>query len=187
MTLEKSIEIHGKEYGEYEFQLCLKDVERRKKLNEKAADGRMDYIDKDNVIHWFVDKTAGDIIVSHSMMDREFSHKYLDDGRRLANLSEYAKENIEDDKSILWDETPEIYQNTIDNTKLLLKNGIKLDFDKWENIKSLEKRIKAGEKIYGITLNYEGGGYGTYAIYAEENCEDVLNGIAAEELHGELV
>jgi len=112
MTLEKSIEIHGKEFGEYEFQLCLKDVERRKKLNEKSADGRMDYVDKDNVIHWFVDKTAGDIVVSNSMMDRNFSSKYLDDDRRLANLSEYAKENIEDSKCILWDETPEIYQIT---------------------------------------------------------------------------
>ena len=58
-----------------------------------------------------------------------------------------------------------ITQNTIDNTRDLIAAGYNVVLDKWQNLDELEKRIKSGQKIFGIQLANGGDGMSDTTIY----------------------
>lgn len=74
--------------------------------------------------------------------------------------------------------------NTINNTRDLLKAGIKLEFNENINIDDLEKRLKAGEKIFNVHIGHDGEGYGDFEIYCEDNANG-LDNVAAEIIDSE--
>lgn len=58
-----------------------------------------------------------------------------------------------------------ITQQTIDITRRMLELGYELEFDKWEDLDALEKRLKNGERLYRIYLSHGGDG---------EDCDSIF-------------
>ena len=77
--------------------------------------------------------------------------------------------------------------DTIKNTRAMLKAGLEMEFEDWEDIESLEARLKKGEKIFMIRANNSGDGYLRDGIYCEEGSEmmSIDNGMAMEYIHSE--
>lgn len=192
MTKDKTREIHGDKYWEFEWKSMIEAVDDRNKRGETAANGKADYVDDNEVIHWFVDNIVEQVAVTKHQMEWDFGTRYQSKEEAYKNLLRFARVHIalENTNEFTYSPTPDIYQitkNTIQNTRLLLENHANVKFDKWENLDSLEARLDAGEKLFVVRVNYQGDGKDAYAIYAEDNHENVLKNIAAEELYGECL
>ena len=60
----------------------------------------------------------------------------------------------------------QITQNTLDNTRDLMKNGYNLDLSKWEDLDGLQARLDAGETIFAVTVADAGDGEGDTKVYS---------------------
>ena len=193
INYDEVLEIHGPKFAESEFNEICDEVNRKNKRNETAANGKVDYIDDNKTVHWFVDDIVEQVAVTTHQMEYDFSQEYIKSEDDLFNNLKLAAETYakaEQRPMCTVYSVPEIYQitkRTIANTRLILSRNEKLVLDKWENLDKLEERLNKGEKIFSIMMNYQGGGYDTYAIYAEDGFEDILNGMAAEEIYGECL
>ena len=79
-----------------------------------------------------------------------------------------------------------INKDTIKLTRLMLKNKIKMRFEKWENINKLEKMLDDGETIIGIRIANHGDGIDSDTIYNETD-NFVLEDIPVELLTSEIM
>lgn len=94
---------------------------------------------------------------------------------RLKAIKEICLKYHQDYESVDFSHSYQITMDTIKNTKAMLKAGLEMEFKDWEDIESLEARLKKGEKIFMIRANNSGEGYLRDGIYCEEGSE-MMNG-----------
>lgn len=165
------------------------------------------YIEND-VLHIFNHHWFGNAVVDlendysmHDFLRDTWFEKLIDEGKgseqqvrlfdeyrmnRIKKIKEIANSKSRDDIYHKSD-TYQITMNTIKNTKDMISAGIDIKLEKWEDIEDLEKRLKAGEKIFMIRNNHSGDGYLSDGIYSEDDSPmlDGQENIAMEYLHSE--
>lgn len=106
---------------------------------------------------------------------------------RLKAIKEICLKYHQDYESVDFSHSYQITMDTIKNTRAMLKAGLEMEFEDWEDIESLEARLKKGEKIFMIRANNSGDGYLRDGIYCEEGSEMMSgdNGMAMEYIHSE--
>lgn len=106
---------------------------------------------------------------------------------RLKAIKEICRKYHQDYESIDSSYSYQITMDTIKNTRAMLKAGLEMEFEDWEDIEDLEARLKKDEKIFMIHANNSGDGYLRDGIYCEENSEMMSgdNGMAMEYIHSE--
>ena len=79
-----------------------------------------------------------------------------------------------------------ITQQTIDITRRMLELGYELEFDKWEDLDALEKRLKNGERLYQIYLSHDGDGEDCDSIFGLIGWDSRFDdGLPIEIIHSE--
>lgn len=139
---------------------------------------------KEEITH-YEDIIAERIVVSNDVMTNTFARYHFKDqngnelplrkediDRRVANIIDLSRKQAEDhDYFMEAYHSPDIYQitqDTIDNTRELIAAGHKITFDKWEDLDSLEKKIKTGDIVFAMRVARDGDGYGDFYIYTEK-------------------
>lgn len=118
------------------------------------------------------------ICIPSMIIPREDMWRYCDhfsgdetsrDGRSYVNdICEEARKYFDDNKNIDGPAS-ELYEITLDtilNTKDLIAAGKKVILAKWMDLDVLEKRVRAGDRIFHIRMNQGGDGVSHTAIYA---------------------
>lgn len=160
---------------------CYEWLKRRYAHDEYDAD-------KDEIVH-YEDITAEGVVISNEMMQRYFERYHFNDNdktlidKRVKHLVEVAEwhskeyvDNVLGDVYIY-----KITQDTIDNTRDLINAGHKVNFEKWEDLDSLEAKIKNGDAIFYVRIARDGDGYGDYYIYCEDEGEGI-DGVSGIEI-----
>lgn len=130
-----------------------------------------------------------DVVSSIAVTNDEMSCKFLRFIDGFKNVSEAEKQKyiqlrvdriIERSNAVLNESLsyaassvqPETYAvtlATVKNTRELLKAGHKIHFSKWENLKTIEKRLNDGQRLFVVKVAYQGDGYGAYRAYCEDD------------------
>lgn len=137
-----------------------------------------DYIDNDEKIHAFNDVYASGCAVDSDTMRYEFQrYGYGSDEDadtvkfRIKQLKKLAEESAAYDAGKLVScrraRCYAITMNTIKNTRNLLDAGVKLVFDKHEDLDKIEKQLEEGKKLFAICIGHDGEGFNSYEIYCE--------------------
>lgn len=192
--IEKFVEMFGKDNAEEEFNRWVSSIKASKKRNVSSY--LREYYRKDSydlnakIIYHHVHTTASGPVVCNDDMTYEFNRYHFKSKRKSAikklevikeraqKLFDYAKFVNDNSSMVRMSDIYEITQDTIDNTKDLLRCGYKFDVTKTEMkalIKKYEGHLKDGERIFSIREAYQGDGYGDFYIY----CEDGANGFDA--------
>lgn len=79
-----------------------------------------------------------------------------------------------------------ITQQTIDITRKMLELGYELEFDKWEDLDALEKRLKNNEHLYRIYMSHGGDGEDGDSIFGMNGWDSQFDdGLPIETIHSE--
>ena len=181
---------------------CLDQYKRAKaapKGSYLSKCSERDWINEaEDEIHHFYDQQAARIIVDNDTMHYDFSRFHYSDEKskdrydekpdqvkqRVKQIMKWAKQSCDPKHEGRQSDCYAITMDTILNTRNLIKSGIKVNLDKWEDRDDLERRLKAGEQLFGIRIAHSGDGYGSYYIYSEENASGIDH-LAAEILTSE--
>lgn len=135
---------------------------------------------------------AKDIVVSNSVMESDFNRYHYSNGldseetikKRVQRIIAFAKDKVRRDSYEVEEyfETIDIYQitkDTIDNTRNLISQGYKVEFEEWEDLDRLDAKLDSGESIFYVRIAHSGDGYGDFYIYCEDgaDCIDGVSGI----------
>jgi len=82
----------------------------------------------------------------------------------------------------------EIYmidKKTVEFTEFLLANGLKMRFEKWENLNKIKKLLDEGENIIGLVISHSGDGMDIDRVYDETEKQDPFENIPIQILDWE--
>ena len=150
----------------------------------------------DTAVHYEKVKASG-IVVSRSIMEYrfiryDFARKDCDEDRecRVKNIINIAKASLQSHYNAQLIDPIDIYQvtqDTIDNTRDLIRCGWTVELDRWEDLDELEAMLANGDAIFYVRIANSGDGHGDFYIYSEGGA-DGLSGISGiEVLHSECM
>lgn len=192
------VKMNNYEFTEDDWIYYSENIEKWNKIKDNPAHSEYNYLKRhssdsyieNDILHLVDHEYIGGIAIdlendysvdTYSIKRHSFIENDIDNGTANVNqIANYEKNRIKRIECIKKF-TREFYEtgrtgyssyqitmNTIKNTKDLISAGVKIEFNKWENVELLEKRLKAGEKIFMIRNNYSGDGYLSDGIYTED-------------------
>lgn len=180
-----------------EFERYKENVEKASKLASRknsTANGSFDdnwickeygrdkKIDANSYWHYYDNEVEG-IVVSSEQMEYGFDRFHYDGDSTKESKSTFdtrieaivatAKRKFDDDRQrdlkdlVGTIAVYEITEDTLLNTRDLIKAGYKVTLDKHEDIDVMQKLIDNGNRIFHIRVAHDGDGYGDFHIYEE--------------------
>ena len=158
--------------------LCSKSPDAAEWLKEEYCHDKFD--EQTQTLRHYSPTYGGTFVVGNMDMRSQYQCYHWKDqnGKTISDNDDHLIKSrvrllIEDTKNSIYHNNmhkPQIYQitqDTLDNTRSLIQEKVKMKFESWEKLDELQARLDDNQKILCIKIADSGDGYGDYHIYRE--------------------